>query len=221
VPVLQDGDFQNSLLIERHSNYQKSIKQLEMIEDLQRRLQQSESEKAPQKYKSPDFYPENEVINEFCDIYSNVLTEIKYPGNKIVTFDFKHYDVLIDGNPRHLNGKGVRAILHSVFKIATLLYCSKKDLFHPKLVILDSPLVTYRDPTESKYGNLEKDEKELASTKLSYYFLNYLKNISHIAQFIIIENIDIPKIQSDKVSVETFHGDTFHGENSSYRKGLF
>jgi hypothetical protein len=215
-PVLQEDDFQNSLLMEKHSNYQRNIKQLEMIEDLQLRLQQCNSEKSPQKYKSPDFYPTDDVISEFCDLYSDVLSKIRFPGNKIVTFDFKHYDVLIDGNPRHLNGKGVRAILHSVFKIATVLYCSNKGLFHPKLVILDSPLVTYRDPSESKHGGLSKDEKELSSTKLSYYFLSYLSEISHIAQFIIIENIDIPDIDSDKVSIETFHG-----ENSSGRKGLF
>ena len=119
-PDLQKYDFDNSLLTEQYSNHKRNIKQLEMIEDLQRRLQQCNSEKPPQKYKSPDFHPKNEVIDEFCEIYSDVLTEIKFPGNKIVTFDFKQYDVLIDGNPRHLNGKGVRAILHSVFKIATL-----------------------------------------------------------------------------------------------------
>ncbi|MFT7317929.1 MULTISPECIES: hypothetical protein [Pseudoalteromonas] len=215
-PDLQKYDFDNSLLTEQYSNHKRNIKQLEMIEDLQRRLQQCNSEKPPQKYKSPDFHPKNEVIDEFCEIYSDVLTEIKFPGNKIVTFDFKQYDVLIDGNPRHLNGKGVRAILHSVFKIATLLYCSRKGLFHPKLLILDSPLVTYRDPTESKYGELSKDEQELASTKLSYYFLNYLSEISHMAQFVIIENIDVPDIKSDKISVETFHG-----ENSPSRRGLF
>jgi len=215
-PLMQQNDLQTSLLIEQHSNYQANIKQLEMIEDLQRRLQKSNSEKAPKKYKSPDFYPVEDVINEFCDIYSEVLTEINYLGNKIVTFDFKSYDVLIDGNPRHLNGKGVRAILHSVFKITTLLYCSRKGLFHPKLLVLDSPLVTYRDPTESKHGELLDDEKELAGTKLSFHFLTYLAKISDIAQFIIIENIDVPEIKSDKVSVETFHGN-----QSSSRKGLF
>lgn len=214
--VLQEDDFQNTLLIEQHSSLQRNIKQLEMIEELQVKLQQCDAEKSPIKYKSPDFYPSNEVIEEFCDIYSDVLTKIGYPGNKIVTFDFKTYDVLIDGNPRQLNGKGVRAILHSVFKIATLLYCYKKGFFHPKLVILDSPLVTYRDPTESKHGELTVDENELAKTRLSYYFFNYLNEISHIAQFIIIENIDIPDIESDEISVETFHG-----KNSSGRSGLF
>ncbi len=215
-PCLQKDDFQTSLLIERHSNFQKNIKLLEMIEDLQRKLQQSESKKPPKKYISSDFYPADTVITEFCDIYSDVLTEIKYPGNKLVSFDYKKYDVLIDGTPRHINGKGVRAILHSVFKIAILLYCSKKGLFHPKLIILDSPLVTYRDPKESKHGELSEDEKKLAHTKLSFYFLDYLARISDIAQFIIIENIDIPKIENSQFSIETFHGNDALG-----RKGLF
>lgn len=214
---LQIDDSHNSLLIKQHASYQKNIISLEMIEDFQLRLQRSETEKPPKKYKSPDFHPSDDIMTDFCRIYSDVLTEIKYPGNKIVTFDAKvKYDVLIDGNPRHLNGKGVRAVLHSVFKIATLLYCNKNNLFHPKLVILDSPLVTYRDPTESKHGELSEDEKKLTGTKLSYYFLKYLDKISDIAQFIIIENIDIPEIYSKNISVETFHGKNFPG-----RRGLF
>jgi len=215
-PILKKEDKDFSSLMEEQTKISNDIKTLEMIESMQQRLQLNKAQAAPKKFNTQEFYPEEDAISKFCKIYSNILTDIRYPGNKIVTFDFKKYDVVIDGNPRHLNGKGVRAILHSVFKIATLVYCISNKSFHPKVIVLDSPLVTFRDPTVSKYGELSDDEKELAKTKLSYYFFSYLEKISSLAQFIIIENIDIPDVQSDSVSVETFHGSSSNG-----RKGLF
>ncbi len=188
------------------------------IRDLQRRLQESELSSAPKKYSASDFYPDDNIIENFCNIYGNILKDIEFPGDHNVTFDYKRFDVVIGGNPRHLNGKGVRAILNSVFKIALLIHCREKNLFHPGLLILDSPLLTYRDPLKSKHGELNEDEKELAKSKISYRFLNYLHSISDLAQFIIIENIDIPAGLEGMVGVESFYG---KGASIDERYGLF
>lgn len=188
------------------------------VNELNIKIQNSESANAPKKYASSDFYPSTDVINGFCRIYSNILTEIKFPGEHSVDFDYKKFDVKIGGKARHLNGKGVRAILNSVFKISLLKYCRENNLFHPGLVILDSPLLTYRDPLKSKHGDLNKDEIDLANTKISYRFLNYLSSLSDLAQFIIIENIDIPDGLGDSITVESFYGE---GASHNDRYGLF
>ena len=176
------------------------------INSINKRLQDAQSLSAPKNYKSEDFYPDSESIENFCHIYSDILNNIKFPGENKVEFDYKNFDVIIDGKPRKLNGKGVRAILHSIFKIALLKHCREKEIYHPGVVILDSPLVTYRDPLTSKYGELEKDEEDLAKTKVSYHFLNYLHQISHIGQFIIVDNIDIPNVLKDVIGIDTFYG---------------
>lgn len=176
------------------------------IKKLEQRIKSSEKEKAPKKHDSKEFYPTEVMIKSFCTEYSKILKQIDFPGGDKVTFDYKNYDVIINDNPRHLNGKGVRAILNSVFKIALLQHCRLKGLFHPGLIILDSPLLTYRDPLTSKYGELEKDEEKLSKTKLSYKFLSYLHTIKDLGQFIIIENIDLPSGLSKEITIETFYG---------------
>ncbi|MFM5153873.1 hypothetical protein ACEUAN_02905 [Aeromonas veronii] len=191
---------------------------LSQISSLNKKLQESELFKAPKKYASNDFYPSTECIEYFCETYREILDEIEFPGDHSVSFDFKRFDVIVGGNPRHLNGKGVRAILNSVFKIALLKMSREKNTFHPGLVILDSPLVTYRDPMKSKHGGLEKDEEELAKSKISYRFLNYLVSLKDLAQFIIIENIDIPFDLNTSISIESFYGE---GAHKNTRAGLF
>ncbi|WP_304636829.1 MULTISPECIES: hypothetical protein [Pseudoalteromonas] len=217
-PFLESNEILNSEKTEKREAILRDISLLEKIHNLKLKLQEADGEKPPKRYKSEDFLPTEEAINSFCEIYSEVLDEIKFPGNKLVTFDYKDFDVVIDGKHRRLNGKGVRAILHSVFKITLLLYCSRKKLFHPKILVLDSPLVTYRDPKDSKHGELDNDEKIIANTKLSFHFLDYLSKLSNIAQFIIIENIDIPAINDENFTVETFHGKNAVGTE---RNGLF
>jgi hypothetical protein len=176
------------------------------VSSFKKRLQETELAASPKQYKSENFYPQADVIDSFCQIYSTILAAINFPGDHKVEFDHKKIDVIIDGVPRDLNGKGVRAILHSVFKVALLQHCRKKNIYHPGIVILDSPLVTYRDPLNSKHGDLDNDEKNLAETKISYYFLNFLYENSELGQFIIIENIDMPESLKDVIGIDTFYG---------------
>ncbi|WP_407332374.1 hypothetical protein [Enterovibrio sp. 27052020O] len=181
------------------------IRLLERISVFYKRLQETEVTAVPKKYKSPDFYPESDAIDNFCRIYKEILDEIHFPDVSEVSFDYSTFDVVIDGKPRSLNGKGVRAILHSVFKIALLQHCKEKGIYHPGIIILDSPLVTYRDPLKSKYGELDADEKQLSNTKVSYHFLKYLSE-NNSGQFIIVENIDIPSNLTSTIGVDTFYG---------------
>ena len=206
VPELKVGDHSLMTLRSERARFEIDLSLHERISFFSKKLQEAELKPVPKKYEAKAFYPENDAIDNFCRIYSEILKNIKLPGTNHVEFDYKIFDVIIDGNPRNLNGKGVRAILHSVFKIALLLHCRQKNIYHPGVVILDSPLVTYRDPLESKYGELEEDEKKLAETKISYHFLNYLHSISKFGQFIIIENIDVPESLKSIISNDTFYG---------------
>jgi len=217
-PVLKNNNNKISELKSERSFLRTDVLLKKRVAEFRKKIQESELSKAPKKHESKDFYPPEDAISNFCEIYADILQEIEFPGRHEVAFDYKRYDVVIDGNPRHLNGKGVRAILNSVYKIALLKHCREKDIFHPGLVILDSPLVTYRDPLNSKHGELNEDEQELAKSKISYRFLKYLHSIRELAQFIIIENIDVPCGLDDFVDVESFYG---KGMGKDERYGLF
>jgi hypothetical protein len=169
--------------------------------------------KRPQKSDQISMTPPKSVIHDFCKTVSEVLTAWGFPGGDSVSFDEKSYDLVINGNLRTNNGKGVRAITHSAFKVALLLFCQRNSLPHPGFLVLDTPLLTYRDPIKDP---LNQDEKELLKSDLKNRFFEHLVRISEIAQIVIIENIDPPDSILRMANVQVFSGNLEAG-----RFGLF
>lgn len=171
----------------------------------------------PSKDDKPNLKTPDSATQELCQVISNVLKAWKFPGDCHVSFDDKNYDLKIDGKLRVNNGKGVRAVTHAAFKVALLIYCRKNRLPHPGFVVLDTPLLTYRDPMKNpKAGELTEDEKLIAKSALKQRFFEHLSSISHLGQFIILENIDPPD-EIEKIA----HVQTFYGNTGSGRNGLF
>jgi hypothetical protein len=156
------------------------------------------------------------AVHECAQRVSKVLTAWQFPGDRHVSFDEETFDLKIDGKRRRDNGKGVRAITHAAFKVALLLHCRERNLPHPGFLVLDTPLLTYRDPLTSKYGELTGDEEEIASMSLKDHFFRHLAAESVGAQFIILENVDPPANIANLAHVEVFHGKRGGG-----RFGLF
>jgi hypothetical protein len=156
------------------------------------------------------------AAHEFAQMVSKVLSAWRFPGERHVSFDEETFDLKIDGKRRRDNGKGVRAITHAAFKVALLLYCRERDLPHPGFLVLDTPLLTYRDPLTSKYGELSGDEQEIASMSLKDHFFEHLAAEPQGGQFIILENVDPPANIANLGHVEVFHGNRGGG-----RFGLF
>jgi predicted nucleic acid-binding Zn-ribbon protein len=156
------------------------------------------------------------VMDDFAQIVSKVLREWQFPGQRRVSFDDGAYDLRIDGKRRRDNGKGVRAVTHSAFKVALLVYCRERNLPHPGFIILDTPLLTYRDPLKTKAGPLSSDEQELRNTSLKDFFFEHLAEVSKLGQIIVVENVDLPSNLGSMAHIETFTGDPANG-----RFGLF
>jgi hypothetical protein len=159
------------------------------------------------KADRPQLGPPSTVMHEFAQKVSEVLKAWKFPGECQVAFDEGAYDIRIDGKNRKDNGKGVRAVTHAAFKVALLIFCRERDLPHPGFLVLDTPLLTYRDPLKSRQGTLAKDEEALRNTALKQHFFNHLAEHGKLAQFIVIENVDLPDNLASLAHVETFTGD--------------
>lgn len=148
-----------------------------------------------------------ETAKEFADTISEVLLAWGFPGQKQVVFDLLTYDLIIDGKERRNNGKGVRAITHAAFKVALMLFCRERGLPHPGFLVLDTPLLTYRDPMKKPGDGLTADEQELRNSDLKERFFDHLGHLGEKAQIIVFENVDPSNGIETYCSVEAFTND--------------
>jgi len=170
----------------------KGLSLIEQKASLQTRRDELAALKPATKAEKPRLGVPSTAVYDFAQTVSNVLTEWQFPGRRHVSFDESTYDLLIDGKHRKDNGKGVRAITHAAFKVALLLFCRERQLPHPGFLVLDTPLLTYRDPLQSREGPLSADEQALSNTSLKDFFFEHLSKNADASQFLIIENVDLP-----------------------------
>ncbi|MGN6479793.1 hypothetical protein [Luteibacter sp.] len=193
----------------------RSLGLLARREDLLERRARYEEATGGKKADRPVLAMATSVAHEFSLVVSDVLEKWGFPGMRHVSFDDRKFDLSIDGKRRSANGKGVRAVTHAAFKVALLLYCKERNLPHPGFVILDTPLLTYRDPLKkSKHGELTADEVELAKTSLKDRFFEHLGTLRDDAQIIVFENVDPPAALPRQTRVERFSA-------NDGRRGLF
>jgi hypothetical protein len=204
-------------IITERDSVKEGLLLLEQRNTLLAKLDEFNKLTKPSKDDQPVLKTPDSSVHELSKIVGEVLTAWEFPGNCDVSFDQSTHDLIIDGKLRVNNGKGVRAVTHAAFKVALLIYCRKNSLPHPGFVVLDSPLLTYRDPMKNPNVTvLTADEELLAKSSLKTKFFEHLSSIKHIGQFIILENIDPPKNIESLASVQIFSGSNLLG-----RDGLF
>jgi hypothetical protein len=79
----------------------------------------------------------------------------------------------------------VRSVLHSAFTTTLARYCHINGTPHVGFVVLDSPVVTSRDPIEEPVGN----DVDMTSTVVDRFYRSML---DFPGQAVIIENGDPP-----------------------------
>jgi hypothetical protein len=190
---------------------QRGLSLIQQRADVADRREQLTGLRPPTKAEKPRLEVPSSALHEFAQTVSAILTEWHFPGDRHVSFDEATFDLRIDGKLRKDNGKGVRAITHAAFKVALLLFCHERNLPHPGFLVLDTPLLTYRDPIRSKEGPLAADEQALRNTSLKDFFFAHLSRNSDKGQFVVIENVDLPPDIEQLAQLETFTGDPLSG----------
>ncbi|KAA0020253.1 hypothetical protein F0A16_00080 [Salinicola corii] len=158
------------------------------------------------KGDAPSVGPDSTTLFRFGETVKSVLTEWRFPDADKVQFDTEAMDIIVAGKLRAANGKGVRAILHAAFNVAIVVFCIENELPYPGFLVLDTPLLTYREPMTSRYGELSEDEKVLKKTGLAEHFYKHLSSLKDKVQFIVIENSDPPTAIRNVARIETFSG---------------
>ena len=150
--------------------------------------------------------PDSTTTFKFGETVKAVLSAWHFPNADKVQFDERAFDITVGGKSRAANGKGVRAILHAAFNVAIIVYCIENGLPHPGFVVLDTPLLTYREPMSSRHGELSADEALLKTSSVAENFYKHLASLEDKVQFIVIENTDPPVAVRDLAHIETFTG---------------
>jgi hypothetical protein len=148
------------------------------------------------------------VLDQFAENIERFLTSWSFPAQRVF-FDLPRRDIQVSGKPRRVNGKGVRAVLHAAFSLGLLAFTCQREKPHPRFLILDSPLVTYRDP-------MTPEDVSLAHSDLNERFYEPFRNWDSRLQVIVIENRDPPQWVSESGMVERFTGTSSFGRAGFY-----
>lgn len=151
-------------------------------------------------------------MEAFAQAVQELLEAWKYPGLGRVVFSEDDQDLIISGQPRISHGKGVRALTCSAFVVGLLRHCRSKQLPHPSLVLLDSPLVAYREP-DSNTDGAQDQQLRMAGVKEAFY--RSLADGDAKGQVIVFENEDPPDNMGGAFTRTHF------SKSSSGRYGLF
>ncbi len=129
------------------------------------------------------------------------MKEWNWKGDGRVEFDESNYDIIVDGQARHSHGKGVRAILYSAFVIGLLRYCHVNHRPHPGMVVIDSPLTSY------KKGKSSEAADGPVSADIEMAFWRSLTVHRPGSQLIIIENKEPASEVAGAVHYQWFAGE--------------
>lgn len=149
-------------LQERKETLTQSIRREEHRSYLESKLSEIEKQlDAAEGSASFDFATGTTATSSaFSDEVLELLKAFKFPGAHKIEFSEKASDIVISGRARSSHGKGVRAIFHASFLVALMNYCIRRDLPHPGFIILDSPLVAYREPDVAVQEGLDSGVKD-------------------------------------------------------------
>jgi hypothetical protein len=119
----------------------------------------------------------------FSQVAEDLLRSWNFPNLDRVIFSEDDQDLVISGEERSSHGKGVRALTHAAFTLALLDFCRRESRPHPGVVVIDSPLVVYREPDAE--GGRDYAVKDAVYRQVAATFKS--------EQVVILENEDPPE----------------------------
>jgi hypothetical protein len=200
-------------LIEQRSSVRTALSLYKRVTETKERISKNgpshkgAKEVAEEQSTVAQYIPKS-TLDEFSAIVQSILEAWHFPNPSPTYFDEVKRDLVIGGKPRGSRGRGLCAITHSAFTIGLLDYCRQNEMPHPGFVILDSPLLAYKEP--------QGDDENIAGTDLKERFYEHLFKFIGAQQLFIVENTEPPASLLNNINHETFTGNPNEG-----RYGLF
>ncbi|MFE6097916.1 hypothetical protein [Streptomyces nigra] len=167
-------------LLTARSAVERELELHSRIEELESRRSRLHGEGAVAQTRPTEHIP-TRVLAEFDRVLRQTLDAWKVPAVEFAEYDQYAPEVRAGSRPRAGRGKGVRSVLHSAFTTSLARFSIDNDLPHPGFVVLDSPVVTYREPVG--------EDVDITSNVVDHFYRDML---SFPGQAVIIENGDPP-----------------------------
>lgn len=135
---------------------------------------------------------------EFCKVVEETLRAWKFPFEGSVSWSEQGFDLVIGNENRGGMGKGFRAVTHAAFTVAVMRYCRQKELPHPGVVMIDSPL--------NPFKGADAADEDRVNTEVQEAFYADLAADRSGDQFIVFENTEPPAHLRDKMQYTHFSG---------------
>lgn len=175
----------------------RGVELLERTEELQALLAEATAPRKKQHAEGPSSTVSSGEAEQFSKGVEALLRSWHFPALDRVTFSEDDQDIVISGRPRGSHGKGIRAITRAAFNLALLQLCSRAGKPFPGLVLIDSPLVVYREP--------DSEEKAFPHHVKDAFFRNVAAEFGEI-QVIILENDEPPDDLAAQANIVRFTG---------------
>lgn len=199
-------------LIEQRSSVRNAISVYRRVTETKDKLSQNWTPKPRKNVDEEDApitqYLPKSILDDFSELVQSILQAWHFPNATNTYFDETKHDLVIGGKPRGSRGRGLCAITHSAFTIGLLEYCRQREMPHPGFVVLDSPLLAYKEP--------QGEDENIAGTDLKLRFYEHLIPFIGKQQLFIVENTEPPS-----EILKTIHLEVFTGNNNIGRFGLF
>ncbi|WP_332853637.1 AAA family ATPase [Duganella sp. S19_KUP01_CR8] len=175
------NEFSLEALSERKAILKAAVKDFEKIDALEIRLANMKV-----KAKRKKQIVERDLAKtstELCGKIKLLLDLWGVPGVESISFDESLMDILINQRKRISFGKGKRGIFLTAYVVSLMELALTNGHPHLGIVIIDSPVVTYKDP---KHGNAGPDEVLQVIVKDKFY--SWLADRDAVGQVIVLEN---------------------------------
>lgn len=184
-PKLTEGREAYSDLLDKKSEIVSALKLVEKIKNLRKAILEHEEPKdKPEEIETVGENIPKLILDDFSKLLEGYLAKWHFPETGRVYFSEENKDFVIASKPRSSTGKGLRAITHSAFTCSLIDYCATKDIPHPGFVVIDSPLVAYKEP--------DGEQDDLSGSDLKDRFYRDLASREANQQYIVIENQEPP-----------------------------
>ncbi|NNM43757.1 MAG: hypothetical protein HKM07_05390 [Chlamydiae bacterium] len=176
-----------------------AVRDFERIERLESRLEEMQTQVKRTKKNTEKDVSQSATL--LCNRVKSLLNEWEVPGVECIDFDKTISDIKINQRKRVSFGKGKRGIFLTAYMVALMEHAVSNDYPSLGIIIIDSPLVTYKDPKHTS-----DDPEEVISEVVKNKFYTWLANRKVIGQIIVLENEEPDKRLKSKLFITEFVG---------------